>query len=207
MISGQKENSIKYIQIDNHWCTEWMFYDDDKVKCGASRQRTRTKECCAVINLRNCYDSCLLIVTKLMNNDTWITNAWNEYDWDRMSESSSWISSSLTCRGAVVAHRCAGAAPVLVGRLGGEAQGAASSSSSPHVLQVIICVIHDSGGKTGGDARLGRHRPGHQTGSVLHLVCPVPERHHLKKTNIKVIIPVRRHLRHVLLVILKLADN
>lgn len=97
-----------------------------------------------------------------------------------------WIDCPLTCWRAVVAHRCAGAAPVLVGGLGGEAQGAAcSSASSSHVLQVVIGVIHDGGGEAGGDARLRRHGPRHQARSVLHLVRPVAERHHLTKNNMK----------------------
>lgn len=82
----------------------------------------------------------------------------------------------LTCWRAIVAHRCAGAAPVLVGGLGGEAQGAAASS---HVVHVIISLIHDGGGE--GVHTRGRY--GHHAGSVLHLVRPLTERHHLRNKS------------------------
>lgn len=57
----------------------------------------------------------------------------------------------LTCWRAIVAYRCAGAAPVLVGGLRGKAQGAAPSS---HVVHVIVSLIHHAGGEAGVDTSL-----------------------------------------------------
>lgn len=85
----------------------------------------------------------------------------------------------LTCWRAIVADRCAGAAPVLVGRLGGQAQRAATSA---HVVHVIISLIHEGGGgEAGVDPRLVGDRAGHHSRHVVHLVRPLPEWHHLKK--------------------------
>lgn len=47
----------------------------------------------------------------------------------------------VTCWGALVAHWGAGAAAVLIGGLGGEAQWAASS----HVVHVVVRLIHHAG--------------------------------------------------------------
>ena len=94
----------------------------------------------------------------------------------------------LTCWRAIVAHRCAGAAPVLVGGLGGEAQRAAPSS---HVVHVIISLLHDAGGEAGVDGRLVPHRAGHHAGRLLHLICPLTERHHLDN---KIISTVNKQL-------------
>lgn len=83
---------------------------------------------------------------------------------------------TLTCRGAVVANRRAGAAPVRVGRLGGEAQWAAGAA---HVVHVVVGLVHGAGGEAGGDGSLAGQRAGHHTGSVLQLVRPLAQRHHL----------------------------
>lgn len=83
---------------------------------------------------------------------------------------------TLTCWGAVVAHWCAGAAPVRVGRLGREAQWAAAA---PHVVHVVVGLVHGAGGEAGGDASLVGQRAGHHTGGVLQLVGPLAQRHHL----------------------------
>lgn len=87
---------------------------------------------------------------------------------------------ALSCWGAIVAYRRAGAAPVLVGGLGGEAQGAAPSS---HVVHVIIGLIHEAGGEAGVNTMMGPYRPGHHAGSI----CPLTERHHLGWDSIKVL--------------------
>lgn len=73
----------------------------------------------------------------------------------------------LTCWRTIVAYRCAGAAPVLIGGLGGEAQGAAPSS---HVVHVIIGLIHDAGREAGVDTRMAPD----------HAVGPLTEWHHLE---------------------------
>lgn len=83
---------------------------------------------------------------------------------------------TLTCRRAIVAYRCAGAAPVRVGGLGGEAQGAAAPS---HVVHVIIGLVHGAGGEARGDTRLVGHGTRHHAGGVLHLICPLTKWHHL----------------------------
>lgn len=80
---------------------------------------------------------------------------------------------ALTCWGAVDAHRCAGAAPVRVGRLGGEAQRAAAA---PHVVHVVVGLVHGAGGEAGGDGSLAGQRAGHHTGGVH----PLAQRHHLR---------------------------
>lgn len=86
-----------------------------------------------------------------------------------MSESES---RGLTCRRAVVAHRCAGAASVLVGGFGRETQGAASCT---HVVHVVIILIRDVG-EVGADARLDRYGPVHHTRCLLlHLIRPAAE--------------------------------
>lgn len=87
---------------------------------------------------------------------------------------------TLTCWRAVVAHRCAGAAPVRVGRLGGEAQWAATA---PHVVHVVVGLVHGAGGEAGGDGSLVGQRAGHQTGGVLQLVGPLAQWHHLWGTQ------------------------
>lgn len=83
---------------------------------------------------------------------------------------------TLTCWRAIVAYRCAGAAPVRVGGLGGEAQGAAAPS---HVVHVVIGLVHGAGGEARRDTGLVGHGTGHHARGVLHLVCPLTERHHL----------------------------
>lgn len=83
----------------------------------------------------------------------------------------------LTCWGAVDAHRCAGAAAVRVGRLGGEAQRAAAA---PHVVHVVVGLVHGAGGEAGGDGRRAGQRAGHHAGGVLQLVRPLAQRHHLR---------------------------
>lgn len=85
----------------------------------------------------------------------------------------------LTCWRAIVAERCAGAAPVLVGGLGRQAQRAAASS---HVVHVIVSLIHEGGGgEAGVDPRLVGSRTGQHSGHVVHLVRPLPEWPHLEE--------------------------
>lgn len=84
----------------------------------------------------------------------------------------------LTCWRAIVADRRAGAAPVLVGGLGRQAQRAAASS---HVVHVIISLIHEGGGgEAGVDPRLVGSRTGQHSRDV-HLVHPLPQWHHLEE--------------------------
>lgn len=85
----------------------------------------------------------------------------------------------LTCWGRVIAYRSAGAAPVLIGRLGGQTQRAASC-----IVNVVVGFFHGGVGEACSEAGLTGHRPRHQAGRVLHVICPVTQWHHLQNNSI-----------------------